>query len=187
MNEPPRQDDAPGGSLTAAAIVCYAVLLAAGAFWLWWRDRLGLVPEFAGGRHGVWMSAAAGAGVGLSLAGACALGARAVPALRDLERRLAGLIGPLTPRQAGIVALASGLGEEFLFRCAMQDALGWVWASLCFALAHAGPARLWLWPLLAGSVGLLFAAMVEWGLGLCSVTVAHALLNYLQLRRIAPA
>jgi membrane protease YdiL (CAAX protease family) len=58
----------------------------------------------------------------------------------------------------------------------------WLSAAL-FALLHSGRG-LWAWASAAFLFGLLFGAMVENGFGLLSVTVAHALVNYLSLVRM---
>lgn len=46
-----------------------------------------------------------------------------------------------TPSGALVVALAAGVGEELLFRAALQPALGALPALLLFTLAHVGTAR----------------------------------------------
>ena len=54
-------------------------------------------------------------------------------------RALAEAIGPLRPGQAWVLALASGIGEEALFRGALQPVVGLWLATLLFALAHFVP------------------------------------------------
>ena len=97
--------------------------------------------------------------------------------------RLAGIVGPLTEVEILGIALVSAIGEEFFFRGAMQDAWGMWWSAIAFGLLHAGPGLL-LWGVVAFSLGLLFSLMIDFGLGLLSVTVAHALINNISLRRL---
>jgi membrane protease YdiL (CAAX protease family) len=54
-----------------------------------------------------------------------------------LVRRLAASTGSIV-----IAGLLAGLGEEMLFRAALQPWLGMITASLLFGLAHTGTARL---------------------------------------------
>jgi membrane protease YdiL (CAAX protease family) len=93
------------------------------------------------------------------------------------------LPGPLTEVEILGIALVSAIGEEFFFRGAMQDAWGMWWTAIVFGLLHTGPGLV-LWGVVAFSLGLLFSLMIDFGLGLLSVTVAHALINNISLRRM---
>lgn len=179
---PEQPEQAP--SLAWAAVVLYALLLLAGYGWLWLRDRTGQVTATAVGEHGLLWSMGLGVAVGLALSGVFAAAIRHTRAFARLERRLAALVGPLSDSETTVLALFSALGEEFFFRLAMQDALGLYWSAAIFGLLHLGPRGTWLWPVLAGALGLGFGWMVQAGCGLLSVTVAHALVNYISLRRM---
>ena len=182
MSEDPAAEEQKRLVLAGAGCL-YPLLLLAALVWLWLRGRLGRLEQVAIGEHGPWFALGAGAVVGL---GAVVLGAglsRYLGAFARLEAKLTAMIGPLDDRQIWVLALMSALGEEIFFRLALLDATNiWVSAAL-FALLHAGRG-LWMWAAGAFAFGLLFGAMVERGLGLLSVTVAHALLNYLSLRRM---
>ena len=125
-------------------------------------------------------------GIGLGLSGVFGVAVRYVGALSRLQDRLTELIGPLTENEIILLALFSALGEEFFFRLAMQDALGLYWSAAVFGLLHFGPAGTRIWTAMALLLGVGFGWLVELGCGLLSVTIAHALINYLSLRRMNP-
>lgn len=165
-------------------MMTYAGLLAAGLVWLWMRDRVSVVPVAAGGDYGLVVSMGLGVVVGLSLSGVFALLVRYLGPFRGLEHRLHEMLGSLTEREITVVSLFSALGEEFFFRLAMQDAIGLYWSAAIFGLLHFGPKGTMLWTAMALVLGFGFGWMMELGFGLLSVTVAHALVNYLSLRRM---
>ncbi len=172
----------------AGAGCLYPLLLLAGLLWLWFRERLGRLEQVSIGDYGPWISLGAGAVVGLAAAALAAGLSRYLGVFGKLEAKFTAMIGPLNERQIWVLALMSGLGEEVFFRLALLDALGmdstglFVSAGL-FAVLHTGRG-LWAWACAAFLLGLLFGAMVINGLGLLSVTVAHALVNYISLRRM---
>jgi len=162
----------------------YVVMLGAALAWLWMRDRGHLVREQAGGDYGLVISLAVGTAVGLALTGVFSLLVRHVRPFTRLETALHDMLGSLSEREITVVSLFSALGEEFFFRLAMQDAIGLYWSAAIFGLLHFGPKGTMLWTVMAFVLGLGFGWMVELGCGLLSVTVAHALVNYLSLRRM---
>ncbi|MEE9127621.1 MAG: CPBP family intramembrane glutamic endopeptidase [Planctomycetota bacterium] len=189
MNEPQEQaqKDAPEHRLMfPAALIVYALLLGAALLWFYFRGRLSEVPQRALGDHGPWVSLFAGTAVGLLCSGVFLLARRYLRSFRGLESRLAEIVGPLNEVEILGIALVSAIGEEFFFRGAMQDAWGIWWAAAVFGLLHSGPGLL-LWGMVAFCLGLLFSCMVDYGLGLLSVTVAHALINNISLRRMVPS
>jgi hypothetical protein len=163
------------------ATAFYGVLLAGAVLWLWLRERTPQIAAQAIGDHGLALGAVAGAAVGALSSGAAVVLARYVAAFARLESWLAELAGPLAEREIMALALVSGVVEELFFRLAMQDAIGVYWSAAVFALLHAGR---WLWTALAAILGLVFGWMMEAGLGLISVSIAHAIINYLGLRRM---
>jgi membrane protease YdiL (CAAX protease family) len=102
-----------------------------------------------------------------------------------LARRLAELVGPLSPAQAWVLALASGIGEEAFFRGALQPVVGLLPASLLFAAAHFVPRReLVLWSLFSLAAGLLLGALYAATGNLLAPTVAHVVVNGVNLNRL---
>ena len=107
---------------------------------------------------------------------------------RGLAAELAALLGPLTTGQCLALALLSGLGEEALFRGALQPWLGLWPASLLFGLAHFAPSKsLAPWTLFAFAAGLFLGALYEWTGNLLAPIVAHAGINAVNLRLLARA
>ena len=125
------------------------------------------------------------ADLALGLAVACgtvALGValyRLAAALREISKELGPRVVDGTKRgDLVLVSVFSGVGEEALFRGALQPEIGLVAASLLFGLAHVGPDRRYLvWTLWAVGAGFLFGALYEWAGGLLAPTVAHAAHN----------
>uniref|UniRef100_UPI00128BB64F CPBP family intramembrane glutamic endopeptidase n=1 Tax=Rubrobacter aplysinae TaxID=909625 RepID=UPI00128BB64F len=98
-------------------------------------------------------------------------------------RRLAGELAPTvvdgaSVRDLMLVSLFSGVGEEALFRGAVQPEFGLVVAAVAFGALHVGPDRRYLlwtgWALLAG---LLFGWLFWVTGGLLAPVVAHTLHN----------
>ena len=183
MNAPPPDEEAPRLALALQATVLYGVFVFIAVTWLWLREREHIVAELAVGEHGPLTSLAVGAVVGFGISGLLVLGARYLPPFAALEDRLKDLVGELSEPEIVVIAMASAIGEEMLFRGALQDQFGLYVMALVFGLLHSGPG-LMLWSLLAAGLGLGFGWMVELGYGLLSVTVAHALINFLSLRRM---
>jgi len=84
-----------------------------------------------------------------------------------------------------ILALASSIGEELLFRGALLPWLGvWLQAAV-FALLHIGPGRRFLpWTASAFGLGLAFGALASWTGNLGGPIAAHFMINFLNLRYI---
>jgi hypothetical protein len=179
-DEPP----APGAVLWAAGAV-YTLLLLGALLWLWLRDRLPALPASALGEHGLWPAAAAGLGTGLLGAAGLAAAARRFAGLGRCERRIAAFLGAQRDGALLVLAMGSAVAEELFFRLAVQDALGPVAAVAIYVGMNTGPG-FWPWLPVALVAAVAFTALVQCGLGLLSATVAHALINYLTLRRIAP-
>ncbi len=165
-------------------MITYAGFVAAAWFWLWLRDRTGIIGPSAAGPDGLLLSMAWGIAAALGVSGALWSLERYSPPVARLQARLAEFIGPLSETQITVLALASAIGEEFMFRLAMQDAFGLWPTAVLFGVLHTGPKGTRLWSALALVIGILFGWMIELGCGLLSVTVAHAVINYLSLRRM---
>ena len=127
----------------------------------------------------------AGLLVGAGLVAVSWLAERLWPAMARLSAELAASVGPVGVGQAVVWALASGLAEEALFRGAVQHALGYVAASLIFALLHGGVSRrLIAWSTFALLAGLCFGLLVEAYGCLWPAVLAHVVVNAINLRRL---
>ena len=183
MNAQGPDDEVPRHTLALAATVVYGIFVFVAVLWLWLREREQLLPELALGDCSALVSLGIGTGAGLGLSGVIFLLVRYQKAFRSLEDRLRESVGPLTESEIVAIAMASAIGEEMLFRGALQDQVGPYFSALVFGVLHTGPGLL-LWGLVAATLGLVFGLMVEAGCGLLSVTVAHALINFISLRRM---
>jgi CAAX protease family protein len=121
--------------------------------------------------------------VGVAVAcGTVALGVvfyRLSPTLRELSDELAPrLIDGARTRDLILVAVMSGVGEEVLFRGALQPELGLVATSLLFGALHVGPDRRYLvWTVWAVGAGFLFGFLYVWTGGILAPATAHVLHN----------
>ena len=125
---------------------------------------------------------AAGAGVGLA---GVAL-SRWWIARSELGTRLSDtlgqILGPMGMGTAWGLALASGVGEELLFRGAAQPALGLWIASVLFAVVHYLPGPgLWIWMLYALGAGGVLGGLFHWTGDVVAPVTAHTVLNGLNL------
>jgi uncharacterized protein len=101
--------------------------------------------------------------LGLGVVGLTRLATRQFQWARDLHVSFHDLLGPLTGREIVILALASSIGEELLFRGALLPWVG-VWLqAVVFALLHIGPGRRFLpWTASALVLGLAFGYLAQW-------------------------
>ena len=146
--------------------------------------RLGGSPE-------AWQLAAGpllGAALGGAVVALTRLATRRFQWARDLHTSFKDLLGPLTFREIVILALASSIGEELLFRGALLPWFGvWIQAAV-FAALHIGPGRRFLpWTLSALVLGVAFGWLAMWTGNLGGPIAAHFAINFLNLRHIVGA
>ena len=108
----------------------------------------------------------------------------------NLGEGLADLVGEtlagVRVPEAILLALASGLAEEMLFRGALQPTVGLVWASVIFGVCHFVPRRdLILWSVYAVVMGFVFGLLFEWTGHLAAPVAAHTVVNAVNLPRLA--
>ena len=95
------------------------------------------------------------------------------------------LLGRISWGQAFMLALTSGIGEELLFRGALQPILGLIPASILFGLAHWPMKRdLIPWTLSATLIGLAFGWAFERSGHVTGPIIAHFVINLLNLRAL---
>lgn len=102
--------------------------------------------------------------------------------LPALHREFRDLLGKPPISDVVILALASSVGEEVLFRGAMLDAWGpWI-SSMVFAALHVGPKReLWPWTLSSLLLGMCLAGLTLLTGNLGAAIAAHFVINLLNL------
>ena len=173
----------PTGFLRGAAIF-YGVLAMIGGFFAHRTAVARETPDWILGPDPL-----VSLGVGLLLGVLFVLLSRmleAVGSVRELMSGFAEVLGPLTPLQCLGLAVASSLGEEMVFRGALQPVLGLVWTSLLFGLCHVPFERRFLaWPLLAILAGFGFGLVAERTGSILAPFIAHAWINGWNLRRIS--
>jgi membrane protease YdiL (CAAX protease family) len=131
------------------------------------------------------LSPLVGIGVGLAIVFATRLAVHRFDWARRLHRDFRGLLGNLTGRDILVLALASSIGEELLFRGALVPWIGIWWSTLIFALLHIGPGSRFLpWTASAFVAGLLFAGLFQLFGDLGAPIMAHFTVNYLNLNYI---
>lgn len=173
------------GRLYRLAWGLYLAMALGGVLWIGARD--GRIPlELFVDPAGWWVDLAAGLAAGLLLLALWRGAERVFVRARDLERQLAGLLGRLSISEAFGLAALSGLSEELFFRGAVQGSFGWIAATALFALLHTGPGPAFrFWTLFAALAGLLFAGLMVWRGNLLAPVVAHFLVNFVNLGRLA--
>jgi membrane protease YdiL (CAAX protease family) len=173
------------GRLYRFAWSLYLFMALAGILWIGVRQgRIPLALFVAPDRW--WLDLGLGLGAGLLLLALWWGAERVFPLARDLEARLAGLLGAITLSEAVGLALLSGFAEELFFRGAVQGTLGWVGATVLFGLLHSGPGKAFrLWTLFALLAGLILGGLMVWRGNLLGPFVGHFLVNAVNLRRLA--
>lgn len=126
-----------------------------------------------------------GIAVGVGVVGLTRLATRRFAWARHLHTSFHDLLGPLTGREIVILALASSIGEELLFRGALLPWLGPWWQAVVFALLHVGPGKRFLpWTASALVLGAGFGWLAVWTTNLGAPIAAHFTINFLNLRFI---
>jgi membrane protease YdiL (CAAX protease family) len=142
----------------------------------------GLLPYVAP-RSG-WLAAlAGGTGAGICLAAMIWLLRNLGPA-RELEEWLSDMLRKWSVTDAMSVAFISGIAEEALIRALLQPMIGLFPAALLFALLHIFPdRRLWFWPFMALTLGIVIGLLFE-RYGYPAAALAHIIVNAIGMVRV---
>ncbi len=126
-----------------------------------------------------------GVAIGLVVVFASRLAVHRFDWARRLHRDFRGVLGNLSARDIFILAVASSVGEELLFRGALQPWIGVVPSAAIFALLHIGPGTRFLpWTFSAFVIGLLFGWLTGSLGDLGAAVAAHFTINYMNLSYI---
>jgi membrane protease YdiL (CAAX protease family) len=139
---------------------------------------------------GLGLQVALGLGIGGGTVIASHLASERLESARALNAWFREMLGPLSVGDVLVLAGASAVGEELLFRGAMQSSLGLVLTSIIFGLAHLPPRReLWPWTAGALAIGFAFGYTVVLTGSLLAPILAHFTINYFNLLALnrAPA
>lgn len=105
--------------------------------------------------------------------------------LPELHREFRSIFGQPSMRELLVLAAASSLAEEVLFRGAMLDAWGFWASSVVFALLHIPPKRtLWPWTVSSLVLGMALAGLVLLTGNLGAAVAAHFVINLQNLTYI---
>jgi len=123
--------------------------------------------------------------IGLAVVGLSRLATHYFQWAQRLHTEFRSILGELTGNEILILAVASSVGEELLFRGALMPWVG-IWAqAILFGALHFGPSRRFLpWTITALIVGVGFGFLAQWTGSLGAPIAAHFVINALNLRFI---
>jgi membrane protease YdiL (CAAX protease family) len=166
------------------AATFYGFLAGAGAIWIEFGCPRPLADLFS--VQDRRLTYGLGIGCGLGLAVLSSLLVRVYRPARVLEQEFGWLLGNQRVGEIFLLAAMSGVAEELLFRGALHQQVGPVFASVAFALAHPPfNRRLAMWPVFALAVGFLFSYQFEVTGNLVAPILTHSILNLVNLLRIS--
>ena len=103
--------------------------------------------------------------------------------LKQSAHELNCWIGEMKNIQILIISLASGVGEEIIFRGWLLNEIGLISSSLVFGVVHWPPNKHWrFWPFFAFSMGMILGLLCIWSDTLIYAIVVHVGINLLNLR-----
>jgi membrane protease YdiL (CAAX protease family) len=184
--QPEAEPDVPAfpRRFTLVAVAGEGALALIGLDWIQRRD----LPWSLGSPVASIVVGASGATILVVVQLALLRRASSVPGVRAMRRVYADFFRPLF---AGIgvgdvvaISFAAGVGEEVLFRGAVQPELGLVPASLLFGAVHLGRQRNLVFGAWAAALGLLLGLMAIWTRGLLAPIVTHAVYDALAIAYI---
>jgi len=196
---PPPPTALPPGSVAPPPVVTPAPAARRGSVartWFWTVLALALGIGHARGHtdvflvgndaHGVALSAAIGIGIGVIAVFATRLATSSWQWARVLHQEFHALVHQMSLRDVVLLALASSIAEEALFRGALQPMIGIAPQAALFAALHFRPrARFYPWTIMSLGIGLLFGWLTKTRGDLCAPILAHFTVNALNLAYIS--
>ncbi len=172
-----------GGLILAlyGALALTAILISAG------RADVDIYRISGTSTHGrLLVSPFLGVALGLAVVAASRFATRRYRWAQDLHCDFRSLLGPLSGKEILVLAMASAIGEELLFRGALQPWIGLWPQAIIFAALHVGPgARFLPWTASALALGVGFGYMFSFTGDLGGPMAAHFMINFMNLRFIA--
>jgi membrane protease YdiL (CAAX protease family) len=102
--------------------------------------------------------------------------------VRNLSKEIKNLIGDISSTDIWVFSIASGTGEEMLFRGPLLYHFGIVPSTIIFAALHGlFDRKLLLWTAFAFVVGLGLSYLCLWTGGIFSPVIAHCTINVVNL------
>ena len=170
-------------AVLGAGVVVYGAMVIAALGWLWLRGRVDALGDAAIGDQGPVAGSAAGLVVGLAGASLLDRAVRRDRRFAELTSAAQRMFATAGAGTGVAFAVLSAFAEELFFRLAVQDVFGLPGSVASYVLLNStvGGGRWLTFTLLhALTMGLL----VQCGFGLLGSTSAHAVLNYLCLRKL---
>lgn len=179
-----KQEPRPRRSFRALAFLVYGAMSACALLIAWARGASlfrapAAVPALA--------SLEVSLGLGALLALVTILGTRALVLRstwgRTFRDELRALLADATLGDTLWLALASGVGEELLFRGALVPFWGLLASSMAFGILHLGPSRRFLgWTVWASALGVLLGEIFLCTGRIEGAILAHVTINAVNLR-----
>jgi len=133
---------------------------------------------------GIPLAALFGAASGLAIVGVSLL-LRKVGPLNRLQKEFGAVLGEQSTMTIAVLAVTSAVGEELLFRGALQPLVGFWPTAILFGLLHGGGApRLFAWTIFAFLSGLLLGGLAEWTGSLLAPILCHLTINFWNLQNL---
>lgn len=175
-----------GSRLYQAAWVFYLLLAILAVVWI--GSGPGLSLDLVIDPTWWWLDLLLGIGSAGVLIGLWRFGRKYLVELVELEAYLTEVVAPLGNDEIIALALISGFSEELFFRGAMQTTWGFGWATVVFALLHAGPRRfLASWTTFAALAALVFGGITLIRGTILAAVIGHMLVNAINLLLIRRA
>lgn len=150
-----------------------------------WRGDVDLYRLDHSSLDWLLLSPPLGVGIGLGVVALTRISVRRWQWARHLHVDFRDLLGQLSGTEILVLATASAVGEELLFRGALLPWLGLTAQAIIFALLHVGPkARFLPWTLSALVLGFVFGLLVKLTGDLGAPIACHFTINFLNLRFI---
>ncbi len=181
---PDRETRPTPAALALSAVITYAVITLAGLVLMRWQDIDAGLAIFGASDSDLLLHAGIGVVAGLAVVAV----SRAMSAwgpMARLEDLLRDTLGPLDTTTIAILSVTSGVGEEVLFRGAIQPFVGFWLTALIFGLMHGGTMRRFRgWVVFAILAGLLFGALAILTGDLLAPILCHFTVNYFNLHHL---
>jgi hypothetical protein len=166
------------------ALFFYGFLALAAALWLYAKAGPAAFRALVTPRNPL-LDVGLGLGAGALIAAGCASFASWWGAARDLEKEFGWILGEQRKWECAVLAVVSGVAEEFFFRGAVWATVSpWIGTAI-FAVLHWPVSRAFrLWPFLALAAGAVLAMERQVTGGLIAPIITHVTVNAVNLWRI---
>ncbi len=182
MAELPQQPSE--GALVVAAAIFYAAMSAI-ALVIIAVLGVDLVPLVFGDGAATARDALLGAAAGLAVVG-LTVATRDLAPMKRVTDELSSIMGRPDSAAIALLAVTSAVGEELLFRGALQSWLGLWPTALLFGLLHGGTnRRLRAWAIFATLAGILLGWLAEFTGNLLAPILCHLTVNFWNLHLLA--